>query len=31
MPFRFVYRIADIYFCAIKAARERRDISCWVH
>ena len=30
MPFTFEYRTADIYICAILAARERWDISCSV-
>ena len=30
IPFTFVYRTADKYFCAIKAVRERREISCSV-
>ena len=31
MTFTSVYRTADIYLCAIKAAREHRAISCSVH
>ena len=31
MSFPFVYRTADIYFCAILAERELWDISCLIH